>query len=233
MDLQTPEGESIGRQSNRDSIFDSGTGFIKVPNNDVTIIPLDNSKNNGGRKVSIEEALDWDYAVTEELLHKLLNLIDNEYKEGKLNKKQLSAITRGILQIKVLTTQRVQEIATRLESEKVNDGSHDGQGGGSIRLGIDQSEYSKLEESVSIETDENGEPLASNLSFYIGKKARETYSNSPLFLGGVEDITNNNDLQFFKHGSKEIYSFMTPSREIYLDKTVVSAKRHNTLTLSA
>lgn len=99
---------------------------------------------------------------------------------------------------------------------------------------ITPEEYQQLEESVSIETDENGEPLASNLSFYIGKKARENYSNSSLlYIGGVDDTTNNNDLQFFKHGSKEIYSFMTPSREIYLDKTVVSAKRQNRLTLSA
>ena len=154
-------GKKIGRflplQYFLDQSFGKSKGKLELLHKnypDVTIIPLDNSKNNGGRKVSIKEALDWDYSVTEELLHKLLNLIDNEYKEGKLNKKQLSAITRGIQEIESLTTQRVQEIASNLERENSKDGSHDSQGEGSIRLGIDQSEYSKLEESVSI--DENG-----------------------------------------------------------------------------
>ena len=79
-------GEKTGRflslQYFIDDAFPGNANKINMLNSvhpEVRIIPIDNSGNNGGRVVSIDEAKQWNYNVSEELMYNLLNFIENQY----------------------------------------------------------------------------------------------------------------------------------------------------------
>ena len=94
---------------------------------DINIIPIDNSGNNGGKQVTIEEAINWDYNVTEELVYKLLNIIEDEINKGNISGEQITSVGRDVLEIKELTSERVQRIAKRIEN-KIKSNERDNQG---------------------------------------------------------------------------------------------------------
>ena len=53
---------------------------------------LDNSHNNGGRRVTNEEAKLWDYSMTEDLQQKLYAIKQSYIDSGKLNAEQIEAL---------------------------------------------------------------------------------------------------------------------------------------------
>ena len=87
---------------------------------DVEIIPVDCSHNQGVHKVGIEDAVKWNYEVTEEEMTDLFNYLLNEINAGEIEASSVPAATGHILQIPNMTEknaalakqidQRVQEI---------------------------------------------------------------------------------------------------------------------------
>ena len=59
---------------------------------DITLYCLDNSHNKGGVRVSIEEALTWDYTITEEVENKLNDIMQEFINSGKLTPAQIQAL---------------------------------------------------------------------------------------------------------------------------------------------
>jgi len=53
---------------------------------------LDNSHNKGGVRVSIEEALTWDYTITKEIEDKLNDIMQEFISSGKLTPAQVQAL---------------------------------------------------------------------------------------------------------------------------------------------
>ena len=53
---------------------------------------LDNSHNNGGRRVTTEEAKQWDYTMTEDLQQKLYAIKQSYIDSGKLTADQIAAL---------------------------------------------------------------------------------------------------------------------------------------------
>ncbi len=55
----------------------------------------------------------------------MLNIIENEINKGNLSGKQITAVGRDVLQIKELTSERVQRIAERIENKIERDSRND------------------------------------------------------------------------------------------------------------
>lgn len=104
---------------------------------EVNIVPIDNSNNNGGRVVTVDEAERWDYSVNEELMYNLLEFIADEYESGRITKAQLSVVGRRIQEIEELTSDRTKQIADGLKNAISTYDTHEASGEGSSRLGLD------------------------------------------------------------------------------------------------
>ena len=150
---------------------------------EINLVTIDNSENNGGKIVSAKEAQDWSYAVNEKLMYDLLKFIENEYKQKKLDGKQISAIGRDILKIKELTSERVKQIANRIASEIFNNVFYEERRNWAFTLGINEQGGSKA-------IDENGEPkVVKSATNNMGGFSKE---NSNIYLS----ITSNIESQF-------------------------------------
>lgn len=71
---------------------------------DINFICIDNSANSGeAKKVSIDEAIKWNFVVSQEDIAYLFNLILDEINQGGLTKHQLTYVTGDILSIEGLS----------------------------------------------------------------------------------------------------------------------------------
>ena len=53
---------------------------------------IDNNHNNGGKRVSNEEAKQWDYTMTEDLKQKIYAIKQSYIDSGKLTPEQIAAL---------------------------------------------------------------------------------------------------------------------------------------------
>lgn len=72
--------------------FRGRIAYLQKEHPDVELYCLDNSHNNGGRHVSIEEALTWDYTITEEMKSKLYDIMMDFINSGRLTPEQIKAL---------------------------------------------------------------------------------------------------------------------------------------------
>lgn len=107
----------------------------------VQITAIDNTGNNGGRMVTLKEALNWDYSITEEKLYNLLKYLENELNSGRLQGHQASSVTRDIQQITSATSPRIQEIIRRIEGRSYEVAQHNIPETGSRGLGLTSEEF--------------------------------------------------------------------------------------------
>lgn len=71
---------------------------------DINYICIDNSENSGeAKKVSIDEAVKWNFVVSQEDITYLFNIILDEINQGGLTKHQLTYVTGDLLSIKGLS----------------------------------------------------------------------------------------------------------------------------------
>lgn len=67
----------------------------------IAITPIDNAENNGGRDASIDDALQWDYDVTESLINQILDKYEQYIKKGGLTPNQIATISDGLSDVEV------------------------------------------------------------------------------------------------------------------------------------
>ena len=72
--------------------FQGRVEYIEEHYPDMKFYCLDNSHNNGGRRVTNEEAKKWDYTMTEDLQQKLQAIMQAYIDAGKLNDAQIQAL---------------------------------------------------------------------------------------------------------------------------------------------
>ena len=72
--------------------FKGRVEYIEENHPDMNFYCLDNSHNNGGKRVTNEEAKLWDYTMTEDLQQKLRTIMQNYISSGKLNNEQINAL---------------------------------------------------------------------------------------------------------------------------------------------
>lgn len=53
---------------------------------------IDNNHNNGGKRVSNEEAKQWDYTMTEDLQQKIYAIKQSYIESGRLTSEQIAAL---------------------------------------------------------------------------------------------------------------------------------------------
>ena len=73
-------------------LFKGRIAYLKKEHPDITLYCLDNSQNKGGVRVSIEEALTWDYTITKEIEDKLNDIMQEFISSGKLTPAQTQAL---------------------------------------------------------------------------------------------------------------------------------------------
>jgi len=73
-------------------LFQGRIAYLQKVHPDVTLYCLDNSHNSGGRHVSVEEALTWDYTITEEMKNRLYDIMMEFINSGKLTPAQIKAL---------------------------------------------------------------------------------------------------------------------------------------------
>ena len=73
-------------------LFKGRIAYLLKEHPDITLYCLDNSHNKGGVRVSIEEALTWDYTITEEVENKLNDIMQEFISSGKLTPAQIQAL---------------------------------------------------------------------------------------------------------------------------------------------
>ncbi|GJG32142.1 hypothetical protein PRMUPPPA20_02510 [Xylanibacter ruminicola] len=73
-------------------LFKGRIAYLLKEHPDITLYCLDNSHNKGGVRVSIEEALTWDYTITEEVENKLNDIMQEFINSGKLTPAQVQAL---------------------------------------------------------------------------------------------------------------------------------------------
>jgi hypothetical protein len=66
--------------------------YIEEHHPDMLFYCLDNSHNNGGRRVTTEEAKQWDYTMTEDLQQKIYAIKQSYIDSGKLTPEQIAAL---------------------------------------------------------------------------------------------------------------------------------------------
>lgn len=66
--------------------------YIEEHYPDMKFYCLDNNHNNGGRRVTTEEAKQWDYTMTEDLQQKLYAIKQSYIDSGKLTADQIAAL---------------------------------------------------------------------------------------------------------------------------------------------
>ena len=88
---------------------------------DVEILPVDCSGNQGVQQVSIEDALKWNYSVTEEETHQLFTYLFDLISNGQIDASSVPAATGDILSIKTSDPSNIQlarQIARKVEEIK-------------------------------------------------------------------------------------------------------------------
>ena len=73
-------------------LFKGRIAYLLKEHPDITLYCLDNSQNKGGVRVSIEEALTWDYTITKEVENKLNDIMQEFISSGKLTPAQVQAL---------------------------------------------------------------------------------------------------------------------------------------------
>lgn len=73
-------------------LFKGRIAYLLKEHPDVTLYCLDNSHNKGGVRVSIEEALTWDYTITEEQKQSLNDIMQQFIDSGQLTPAQIKAL---------------------------------------------------------------------------------------------------------------------------------------------
>ena len=73
-------------------LFKGRIAYLLKEHPDITLYCLDNSQNKGGVRVSIEEALTWDYTITKEVENKLNDIMQEFISSGKLTPAQIQAL---------------------------------------------------------------------------------------------------------------------------------------------
>ena len=73
-------------------LFKGRIAYLQKEYPDITLYCLDNSQNKGGVRVSIEEALTWDYTITEEIENKINDIMQEFISSGKLTPAQVQAL---------------------------------------------------------------------------------------------------------------------------------------------
>ena len=66
--------------------------YIEEHHPDMQLYCLDNNHNNGGRRVTTEEARQWDYTMTEDLQQKIYAIKQSYIDSGKLTAEQIAAL---------------------------------------------------------------------------------------------------------------------------------------------
>ena len=66
--------------------------YIEEHHPDMQFYCLDNNHNNGGRRVTTEEAKQWDYTMTEDLQQKIYAIKQSYIDSGKLTPEQIAAL---------------------------------------------------------------------------------------------------------------------------------------------
>ena len=68
----------------------------------ISIFPIDNAGNNGGKQVSVDEAAKWDYNVKDSEVNKILDIYENLVRmklSGEITEKQLKAVNTGLVNV--------------------------------------------------------------------------------------------------------------------------------------
>jgi hypothetical protein len=72
--------------------FDGRVEYIEEHYPGMPFYCIDNSHNNGGKRVTNEEAKLWDYSMTEDLQQKLYAIKQSYIDSGKLTPEQIEAL---------------------------------------------------------------------------------------------------------------------------------------------
>ena len=72
--------------------FHGRIAYLKENHPDVELYCLDNNHNNGGIQVSIEEALKWDYTMSEQMEQRLHDIMMEYIDSGRLTPEQIQAL---------------------------------------------------------------------------------------------------------------------------------------------
>lgn len=72
--------------------FHGRIAYLKENHPDVELYCLDNNHNNGGVQVSIEEALKWDYHMSEQMEQRLHDIMMEYIDSGRLTPEQIQAL---------------------------------------------------------------------------------------------------------------------------------------------
>ena len=73
-------------------LFQGRIAYLQKEHPDVTLYCLDNSHNKGGVRVSIEEALTWDYTITEQTVRILQGIMQKFIDSGQMSPAQIKAL---------------------------------------------------------------------------------------------------------------------------------------------
>jgi hypothetical protein len=72
--------------------FQGRVEYIEEHHPDMPFYCIDNNHNNGGKRVSNEEAKQWDYTMTEDLKQKIYAIKQSYIDTGKLTPEQIAAL---------------------------------------------------------------------------------------------------------------------------------------------
>ena len=72
--------------------FQGRVEYIETHHPDMPFYCIDNNHNNGGKRVSNEEAKQWDYTMTEDLQQKIYAIKQSYIDSGKLTPEQIAAL---------------------------------------------------------------------------------------------------------------------------------------------
>ncbi len=72
--------------------FHGRIAYLQENHPDVELYCLDNNHNNGGVQVSIEEALKWDYHMSEQMEQRLYDIMNEFIDSGRLTPEQIQAL---------------------------------------------------------------------------------------------------------------------------------------------
>lgn len=84
---------------------------------DLEVIPMDCSNNQGATRVSIDEALAWDYSVTESQLGEMLAYLWSLLDDNAIEPNSVAAVTGEVLKIKTSDADN-QALAKQIEAKK-------------------------------------------------------------------------------------------------------------------
>jgi hypothetical protein len=73
-------------------LFQGRIAYLQKEHPDITLYCLDNSHNKGGVRVSIEEALTWDYTITEQTERALQDIMKKFIDSGQMTPDQVKAL---------------------------------------------------------------------------------------------------------------------------------------------